>query len=72
MIKLPISNKLHFLFFKNLGDSGGPMIAFDDSTEIPILIGIVSWGIGCAEPGAPGVYARVQTALDWIYSNTRI
>ncbi|MDA1361440.1 serine protease [Glycomyces luteolus] len=39
------------------GDSGGPIMAPTD--EGLILVGIVSWGAGCAEPGSPGVYAEV-------------
>jgi trypsin len=35
------------------GDSGGPLIA--DGR----LIGIISWGSGCARQGTPGVYTRV-------------
>ena len=37
------------------GDSRGPMV-LKKSGE---LVGIVSWGTGCAKPGYPGVYANV-------------
>lgn len=36
------------------GDSGGPITNIDNTT----LIGVVSWGDGCAKPAKPGVYTR--------------
>jgi len=43
------------------GDSGGPII--DQAGK---LIGVVSWGEGCANPDKPGVYARVSDQYAWI------
>jgi secreted trypsin-like serine protease len=40
------------------GDSGGG-IFIDDGLSLPLLIGIVSWGYGCAAPLSPGIYTRV-------------
>lgn len=52
------------------GDSGGPYIDDidgdgDGSTE-PTLIGITSWGNGCAEAAYPGFATRVSSYVDWI------
>jgi secreted trypsin-like serine protease len=41
------------------GDSGGPMVGRDADGEW-VQVGIVSWGLGCARDGYPGVYTQVS------------
>ena len=48
------------------GDSGGPLIIPGGTPLNDILVGIVSWGYGCAIPAFPGVYARVSHQVEWI------
>ena len=50
------------------GDSGGPLMVWDPVGEEWVLAGITSWGIGCARPRYPGVYARVSRFSAWIQS----
>lgn len=46
------------------GDSGSPLFMEIDGEKV--VIGLVSWGIGCARANAPGVYTRVGNYLDWL------
>ncbi len=48
------------------GDSGGPLVVPNKDANGYLLAGVVSWGIGCAEPSFPGFYARVSHFEDWI------
>ncbi|XP_077377210.1 polyserase-2-like [Festucalex cinctus] len=49
------------------GDSGGPMVSKQGS--VWVLSGVVSFGVGCALPQFPGVYARVSQYQEWISRN---
>lgn len=46
------------------GDSGGPLVV--QTGTGPEQVGIVSWGIGCAEAGYPGVFTRVAEFSEWL------
>ncbi|XP_053556826.1 coagulation factor XI [Bombina bombina] len=52
------------------GDSGGPLTCEID--KVWYLIGITSWGEGCARPGKPGVYTKVSEFTNWILEHTKI
>lgn len=52
------------------GDSGGPMFRRDNAGEF-ILVGITSWGQGCARPRNPGVYAQVSFFAEAIQAAAR-
>ena len=52
------------------GDSGGPMVGRDAMGRW-VQVGIVSWGLGCARDGYPGVYTQISTFRTAIRQATR-
>ena len=46
------------------GDSGGPLFVI--RADQVVHAGIVSFGVGCARPGIPGIYTRMIAYTDWI------
>lgn len=44
----------------------GPL-THEDMNGRHTLIGVISYGVGCARIGNPGYYARVSSVLPWIY-----
>ncbi|KAL8571852.1 hypothetical protein ACOMHN_033379 [Nucella lapillus] len=51
-----------------IGDSGGPfMCRKPNTTDQWYQAGIVSWGIKCAIPNAPGIYTKLPLYIDWIH-----
>lgn len=42
------------------GDSGGPLMV--PHGGLFVLVGVTSWGFGCADPDYPGIYARLGGA----------
>lgn len=50
------------------GDSGGPVVR--TVAGRPMVIGLVSYGMGCGLPDTPGVYVDLRSYLEWIRQAT--
>lgn len=48
-------------------DSGGPLFVRRDGEWF--LLGVTSWGEGCARAGYPGVYSFAPNYLEWVLEN---
>lgn len=48
------------------GDSGGPLFCKRRESDSYVVTGIVSWGVGCGQPGEYGFYTNVLKLIQWI------
>jgi len=50
-------------------DSGGPLMVRDEDRIA--VVGVISTGIGCAQPKLPGLYTRISSYSTWIRAHVQ-
>lgn len=50
------------------GDGGAPLVC--QTNQGFTVVGLVAWGIGCAEGNVPGVYVNVANFVNFIERHT--
>jgi hypothetical protein len=50
-------------------DSGGPLMVRDEDRIA--VVGVISTGIGCAQPKLPGLYTRISNYSTWIKAHVQ-
>ncbi|XP_059156519.1 chymotrypsinogen 2-like isoform X2 [Physella acuta] len=53
-----------------VGDSGGPLVC--ENKGIVMLMGLSSWGRGCAHKGEPGIYVKITYFLPWMWDTINL
>lgn len=53
-----------------VGDSGGPLLVWQEASQSFVQTGIISWGAECGtEAGGYGVYTDIGSFIDWIQTH---